>query len=118
VVLTAYGAGPLAAELGAAPASAHAGYAETARYLREEYAPRATEDDAVGAERYAIAARQSLGADLNLADGYGGGWEELRRIEAEMAREADRVRPGADVDEATALLEETRRVAGADAYHA
>ena len=41
-LVAGYGAGPLAAELAAAAGAAHAGYAETARYLRESYAPRAT----------------------------------------------------------------------------
>ena len=56
-----------------------------ARYLREDYAPRAAERDAVGAERYAVAARISLGADIDLAEAYEWGWAELARIEAELA---------------------------------
>jgi len=64
-LVAGYGDGPLAAELAAAAGAAHAGYAETARYLRESYAPRATETDAVGAARYAIAARLTLGADID-----------------------------------------------------
>lgn len=57
---------------------------------------------------------QSLGAVIDPVDAYAWGWEELRRIEAEMAREADRVRPGASVDEAISLLDETQYVVGAD----
>jgi uncharacterized protein (DUF885 family) len=114
----AYGDGPLAGELAEAAAAAHAGYADTARYLRESYAPMAGERDAVGPDRYAVAARQSLGADIDPADAYAWGWEELRRIEAEMAREADRIRAGASVDEAVALLDGTEYVDGPDAYRA
>ena len=115
-LVAGYGAGPLAAELAAAAGAAHAGYAETARYLRESYAPRAKETDAVGAERYAIAARLTLGADIDPREAYEWGWAELARIEAEMAAEAGRVRHGASVDEATAILDESAYVDGDDAY--
>lgn len=115
-LVTSYGDGPVAAELAAAAAAANAGYAEIARYMREEYAPRASEEDGVGAERYAIAARQSLGADLDATEAYEWGWAELARIEAEMAAEAERVKPGANVAEATAILGRTEFVDGEDAY--
>jgi uncharacterized protein (DUF885 family) len=115
-LVAGYGDGPLAAELAAAARAAHAGYAEAARYLRESYAPWATEADAVGAERYAIAARLTLGADIDPKEAYEWGWAELARIEAEMAAEAGRVRNGASVDEATAILDESAYVDGEDAY--
>ena len=115
-LVASYGDGPLAAELAAAVAQAYQGYADTARYLREEYAPRATEVDAVGAERYAVAARLSLGADVDLKEAYDWGWAELARIEAEMTAEADAIRPGASVAEATAILNESAYVTGEDAY--
>jgi uncharacterized protein (DUF885 family) len=117
-LVASYGDGPLAGELAAALEAANAGYAEMARYLRQDYAPHAGEVDAVGPERYAVAARRSLGADIDLADAYAWGWSELRRIEAEMAREAERVRAGASVDEAAALLDQTEHVTGLDAYQA
>jgi uncharacterized protein (DUF885 family) len=116
VLVASYGDGPLRAELAAAAAQADQGYAEMARYLREDYAPRAAEADAVGAERYAVAARLSLGADVDLKEAYEWGWAELRRIEAEMAAEADAISPGASVAEATAILNETAYVTGEDAY--
>ncbi|GAA4960396.1 uncharacterized protein (DUF885 family) [Nonomuraea thailandensis] len=115
-LVTSYGDGPLAGELAAAAASAHAAYTETARYLRADYAPRAAERDGVGAERYAVAARQSLGADLDPVEAYAWGWAELERIEAEMATEIERVRPGASWPEVSAFLDETHCVAGVDAY--
>jgi uncharacterized protein (DUF885 family) len=117
-LLSAYGDGPLADELAAAAASAYAGYTAIARYLREEYTPRAAEADAVGAERYAIRARLSLGMDLDAREAYEWGWAELARIEAEMAAEAAQVKPGTTVDEATALLGEAEFVDGEDAYQA
>lgn len=111
-----YGAGPLEPELAAAVAAAHAGYAETARWLADEYAPRAAEADGVGPERYAVASRLALGAEIDLADAYAWGWAELRRLEAELAAEAERVLPGAGIDRAIAHLNQTDLLDGVDAY--
>jgi uncharacterized protein (DUF885 family) len=111
-----YGTGPLAGSLEQAAARAYQGYAELARYLREDYAPRATEVDGVGAERYAVAARLNLGADIDLEEAYAWGWAELRRIEAEMIAEANTVSPGASVAEASAILNESAYVVGDDTY--
>src|SRR5580704_17363455 len=115
-LVAAYGDGPLAAELAAAVRQAYQGYTEIARYLREDYAPQATEVDGVGAERYAVAARLNLGANIDLKEAYQWGWAELQRIEAEMTAEAHAVSPGASVAEATAILNESAYVTGADAY--
>jgi len=111
-----YGDGPHADALREGINAAHGGYADLAKYLREEYAPRAVEADGVGAERYAVGARLSLGADLDAEEAYEWGWAELRRIEAEAAAEADQVRKGATVAEAMALLDEQHQVEGVDAY--
>jgi uncharacterized protein (DUF885 family) len=115
-LVASYGDGPLAAVLAAAAAQAYQGYLEMARYLREDYAPRAAEADAVGPERYEVAARLSLGADLDMKEAYEWGWAELARIEAEMAAEAGKVGSGASVDEATAILDSSEYVTGTDAY--
>src|SRR6202041_2590097 len=76
-LVAAYADGPVAAELAAAVAQAYQGYTDMARYLREDYAPRAIEVDAVGAERYAVAARLSPGADIDLEEAYEWGWAGL-----------------------------------------
>jgi uncharacterized protein (DUF885 family) len=115
-LVASYGDGPLAAELAEAAVIANTGYAGIARYLREDYAPRAAEADGVGAERYAIATRMSLGADIDPADAYQWGWAELERIEAEIVAEADRIKPGATFAEAEAILDQTQVVVGEDAY--
>jgi uncharacterized protein (DUF885 family) len=115
-LVAAYAEGPLAAELAAAAVQAYQGYTEIARYLREDYAPRATDVDGVGAERYAVAARLNLGADIDLKEAYEWGWAELQRIEAELAAEADAISPGASVAEATAILNDSAYVTGEDAY--
>lgn len=117
-LLASYGDGPLRSELTTAAQAAHAAFAETASYLRDVYAPVATETDGVGAERYALASRLTLGADIDPVEAYEWGWAELRRIETELAAEAERVRSGATVDEAVAVLEQTEFVEGQDAYRA
>jgi len=117
-LIASYGDGPLAGALAAAAGTAYAGYAELARYLREDYAPGATEADGVGADRYAICARVSLGADLDAREAYEWGWAELARIEAELAAEAASVKPGASVEEATEILNASEFVVGEDAYQA
>ena len=68
--------------------------ASFARYLTAEYAPDATERDAVGEERYAIGARIFNGTELDLHETYAWGWEELHRIE-----HARRPSGGADLAE-------------------
>ncbi len=115
-LVAAYGDGPLAAELAAAAVQANQGYAETARYLRADYAPRASEVDAVGRDRYAVGARLSLGADIDLDEAYEWGWAELGRIQDEMRDEADKIYSGASVAEATAILNESGYVTGDGAY--
>jgi len=110
------GYGSLAADLARASETANSGYAELARYLREDYAPRARQGDGVGADRYAVGARLNLGADIDFADAYQWGWAELARIEAEMVAETDRVKPGASIAEAESFLDQTQFVDGTDAY--
>jgi uncharacterized protein (DUF885 family) len=117
-LVAAYGEGPLAGELADAARAAYAGYAELARYLRAEYAPRATPVDGTGAERYAVCARLALGAALDAREAYAWGWAELARIERELADEASRVKPGASVEEAAEILSATEFVEGEDAYQA
>ena len=51
--------------------------------------------DAVGAERYRLGARLSTGSNLDLAEAYEWGWDEFRRLDEEMRREADTILPGA-----------------------
>lgn len=80
--------------------------AELAAWLRGTYLPAVADvPDAVGRERYLLSARQFLGAAVDPEDAYAFGWAELDRISAEMAVEAERVLPGADVATAFAYLD-------------
>ncbi|HEX6311028.1 MAG TPA: DUF885 domain-containing protein, partial [Acidimicrobiia bacterium] len=95
-------------------------YASIARFLVEEYAPRATERDAVGADRYAMRARAFTGMELDLAETYAWGWEELHRINHAMGEVAERILPGEAVDAVIEHLDTApeRAIEGEDALRA
>ena len=95
-------------------------YGETQRWLLAEYAPGAASLDAVGADRYALAARGFCGTELDLDETYAWGWDELYRIEAEMDRVAERIQPGAALPEVIELLETdpARAVEGVEEFRA
>ena len=108
------------ADLAAAADAATAAYARLGAYLRDEYAPLADPRDPVGRERYARFADAFNGIELDLDETYAWGFAELHRIEARMAEVAERIRPGATVDEAIAFIESDpeRTIAGAHAFRA
>ena len=116
-LVASYGDGPLAGELAAAAEQAlrrlPGDWPATCARTTRRGPPSGTRS---AAERYAVAARISLGADIDLAEAYEWGWAELARIEAEMAIEADKISPGASPDEAASMLDQTEYVTGADAY--
>jgi uncharacterized protein (DUF885 family) len=86
-------------------AAASASYAEFGRFAETELAPRGRERDGVGREQYALESRYFLGAAVDLEDTYRWGFEELARIEADMAATAQRIVPGGSVDDAVKALE-------------
>ncbi len=93
-------------------------YAALGRFLVEEYAPHASEQDAVGRDRYAMYARDFNGIALDLDETYSWGWDELHRIERAMGQVAERIIPGADVDTVIEHLETdpARAIDGVDAF--
>jgi uncharacterized protein (DUF885 family) len=95
----------LRGELVRLAAGAAAAYAEFARYLADEVAPRGRAYDPVGRDVYRIASRYFLGADIDLDETYAWGLDELNRIEAEMAGIADQLTPGGTVDDAIKVLD-------------
>ncbi|MFD0557717.1 uncharacterized protein (DUF885 family) [Stackebrandtia endophytica] len=97
--------GELGDSLATGAEAARAATAKFAAFLREELAPKAPEKDAVGRERYARASRYFLGESIDLEETYAWGWQELHRIETEMAQVADRIKSGATVDEVVDLLD-------------
>ena len=110
----------LRARLGDVMDRATRAYASLGRYLVEEYLPRATDQDAVGEERYARMARAYNGTVLDLAETYTWGWDELHRIEHAMASVANRILPGESIPAVIEHLEHdpTRRITGVDAFRA
>jgi uncharacterized protein (DUF885 family) len=95
----------LRGELDRLAAGAATAYAEFARYLADEVAPRGRAYDPVGRDVYRIASRYFLGADIDLDETYAWGLDELNRIEAEMAGIADQLAPGGTVDDAIKVLD-------------
>jgi uncharacterized protein (DUF885 family) len=93
-------------------------YAALGRYLVEEYLPDASERDAVGPERYGRWAAVFNGLELDLGATYDWGWEELLRIERAMRSVAERIVPGAAVDDVVAHLDSdpARAIEGVDEF--
>jgi uncharacterized protein (DUF885 family) len=93
-------------------------YASLARFLADEYAPHAAERDAVGPDRYGRLARVYNGMELDLAEAYAWGWDELHRIERAMGEVAERILPGEPLDAVIEHLETdpTRAIEGVDEF--
>ena len=108
--------GALLADLTAAADAASAATAELGKFLKTELLPLAPEPDAVGRDRYALASRSFLGAVIDLDEAYAWGWDEVLRLEAEMARVAGLIVPGGSVEDATAKLDAdpARQITGAE----
>ena len=94
------------ADLAAAADGAAAAYQELGVFLRDELLPAAPAADACGRERYALLSRQFVGATLDLEEAYRWGQQEVALLDAQMLEVAGRIRPGATVKEAIALLDD------------
>jgi len=110
----------LRAAIDTGAAAADAAYADFRAYLLGTYLPRAVERDAVGPDRYGLAARFFNGATLDLEETYAWAWDELNRLRAEQQSTAARIVPDGTVADARALLDTdpARAVDGVDAYRA
>ena len=98
--------------------AAEQAYAAMGDWLESVYLPIANPRDPVGRGRYQAASRGFNGIELDLDETYHWGWEELWRIQAEMARTAERISPGASVDEAIEILEndDDRAIVGEEPF--
>ncbi|KRA31434.1 MULTISPECIES: DUF885 domain-containing protein [unclassified Nocardioides] len=85
--------------------AASASYAEFGRFIETDLQPRGRETDGVGREAYSLASRYFLGATVDLEETYAWGWEELKRIEDDMASTAQRIVTGGSVADAVAALD-------------
>ena len=90
------------------------------RFLGDELGPRGREEEACGEELYSLGSRYFLGTTVDLHETYAWGWQELARIEDEMARVADKIVPGGSVDDAVAALDAdpARTITGKEAFAA
>jgi uncharacterized protein (DUF885 family) len=106
-----------AAALAGNARQASAAFADFGRFLERDLLPRGRERDAVGRDLYAIESRYFLGATIDLDETYRWGWEELFRIEQEMAVVAGQLGT-ASVDEAVAVLDadSERRIDGKESF--
>ncbi|MEI2276480.1 DUF885 domain-containing protein [Paenarthrobacter ilicis] len=115
---------PLPAEvkdkLDAGTEAARAAYGTLGAYLRDELLPLAPEKDAVGRERYALASRSFIGAEVDLEETYAWGVQELERLIGEQEKVAHQIKPGASIEEAKSLLnnDPARQIKGTDALQA
>jgi uncharacterized protein (DUF885 family) len=91
-------------ELVAAAVAATNAYAAFGEFLKSML-PKASEQDAIGRERYRLLSTRFLGAEIDLDETYQWGIEELARVVAEQEAVANEILPGATVAEAIAHLE-------------
>ncbi|TVU60608.1 DUF885 domain-containing protein [Paenarthrobacter nitroguajacolicus] len=117
-------ASPLPAEvqdkLDAGTAAARSAYSALGDFLRDELLPLAPEKDAVGRERYALASRSFVGAEVDLEETYTRGVQELERLIGEQEKIANQIKPGASIEEAKSILnnDPARQIKGTDALKA
>ena len=112
--------GVLATQLERHAAEATEAFAAFGRFLEDDLAPRGRDNEAVGRDLYALGSRYFLGAQVDLEETYRWGWEELKRIEDDMATTAARIVPGGSVDDAVAALDAdpARTIAGKENFRA
>lgn len=107
-------------KLDAGTAAACAAYSSLGAFLRDELLPAAPEKDAVGRERYALASRSFIGAEVDLEETYAWGVQELERLIGEQEKVAGQIKPGASIEEAKNILnnDPARQIKGTDALKA
>jgi uncharacterized protein (DUF885 family) len=113
-----YPGGPSTDDLGQAARMAGQAFLDFGTWLRRSYLPGAATADAVGRERYRLAARYFNGSELDLDDTYEYGWSELYRIEDRMSRICEQIRPGAALPEVISHLESdpARAIEGVETF--
>jgi len=105
--------------LEAAAERATAATLEFGHFLRDELAPLGRDKQAAGRERYELASQYFLGARVDLDETYAWGFEELHRLETEMAAvSAEIAGPGATLQQAVAKLDANpkHRIDGKEAF--
>jgi uncharacterized protein (DUF885 family) len=110
----------LTRELARAAQQASGALVDFADRIEQTLLPVAPKADGVGPERYALESRYFAGVDLDLAETYAWGWDELARIVAEKEAVAESIAPGQGIDGAMAALDAdpARQVQGREALQA
>jgi len=83
-------------------------------WLQSSYRDYAVPRDGVGAERYVIAARRFLGAEIDTTETYRWGWDEVAGLRGRMQEVANEVSAGATIPEALDILKSDPARAAAD----
>ncbi len=78
---------------------------ETAKFLRQTYAPAADPRNGVGEERHAIARRRFMGMNVDAREAYEWGFTEVSRLDAELTKTAKEINPNATLDEVRNFLD-------------
>ena len=100
----------LTARLTEAAAATARAFGELADFLESELLAQSPEKDAAGRERYTLASRAFLGAEVDLDETYEWGLAELARIVAEQQAIAEELYgPGTTVEQAVANLDGDER---------
>ena len=79
--------------------------AETAKFLRQIYAPAADPRNGVGPERHALARRRFMGMSVDAQEAYEWGFAEVSRLDAELVKTAKEIKPNATLDEVRHFLD-------------
>jgi uncharacterized protein (DUF885 family) len=114
------GASPSQQErLSAAAERATAATVEFGHFLRDELSPLGRDKQAAGRERYELASQYFLGARVDLDETYAWGFEELHRLETEMAAVSREIAgPNATLEDAVTKLDANPKytIAGKEAF--
>ncbi len=78
---------------------------ETAKFLRQTYAPAADPRNGVGPERHALARRRFMGMSVDAQEAYEWGFAEVSRLDAELVKTAKEIKPNATLDEVRHFLD-------------
>jgi len=79
--------------------------AEFGEWLEQVYLPSARSEEGFGRDAYERAANRMVGMRVDPDEAYEWGWEEFRRLRAEMERVAAEILPDAGIAEVTEYLE-------------
>jgi uncharacterized protein (DUF885 family) len=90
--------------LDAAIDAGRSAYRRLVAYLTSTYAPAAAPEDPVALDRYRLEAKRFLGTDLDFAEAYAWGWEEVERLRRRMGQVAGEIVPGGSIDDALDVL--------------